>query len=275
VLSPPLLLISTLLFTELLSAALAFYVFHRVAVRIPATSTAWLAVGSATGFLFLVHARNIGLVVPLALLACVELRRQNHTALALAFTAGLAVPIAVRTAATYRFWGTWLTTPHARPGEWSGWSAAAGESWTRLAGLLMDQEFGLLVYAPVYLLSIAGLVAMWKGSGGLAARIAFTVAWYVGLILCPLTNAHGWTGGWSPVARFLAPVAPILGIAVLAGIRALPRPAVAAVCAAQIAISAYMWQHPKLLWNDGTGRARMCAHVGETVCSYLPSFTRR
>ena len=108
-----------------------------------------------------------------------------------------------------------------------------------------------------------------------ALSAVLTVGLYLALIICPLTNVHGWTGGWSPAARFLTPIAPLLGLFVFAGLKAAPRPLAAAVVALQIAISAYAWQHPKILWNDGDGRAALCEPLGDRVCGYLPSLTRR
>ena len=46
-----------------------------------------------------------------------------------------------------------------------------------------------------------------------------------------------------------------------------------AVVAIQIAISAYAWQHPKMLWNDGDGRAAVCTGASTAACAWLPSFT--
>ena len=85
----------------------------------------------------------------------------------------------------------------------------------------------------------------------------------------------GCAGGWSPAARFLTPIAPLLGLFVFAGLTAAPRPLAAAVVTLQIAISAYAWQHPKILWNDGDGRAAVCEPPGAGVCAYLPSLARR
>jgi hypothetical protein len=42
----------------------------------------------------------------------------------------------------------------------------------------------------------------------------------------------------------------------------------------QIAIDAYAWQTPKVLWNDGDGTAAFCARGGAAVCPYLPSIPR-
>jgi hypothetical protein len=90
-----------------------------------------------------------------------------------------------------------------------------------------------------------------------------------------VSRSTPWTGGWSPAARFLAPVVPLLGIAVAAAIPVLPRALLIAIVALQITIDAYAWQHPKNMWNDGDGVAAVCARGGMTFCRYLPSFTDR
>ncbi len=45
---------------------------------------------------------------------------------------------------------------------------ALGDAARRPAGLLLDQEFGLLVYAPVFVLAVPGLVALWRRDRALA-----------------------------------------------------------------------------------------------------------
>jgi hypothetical protein len=257
-LSPPLLIFSVLFFTELLSALLTFFVFHHVAIRKDDDGDGvrrWALTGLATGFLFLVHARNIGLVVPLALLALVRLRADPRGAARAAYAVSLAAMIAVRTLVNYRFWGEWLTNPHARLSGWPGSGGVIAESAARLSGLLIDREFGLLAYAPVYVIAIAGAVALYKTRRDILIAMALVVAVYVGMIVCPITNVHGWTGGWNPAGRFLTPVLPLVGMLVVMGMGVLPRALVIAAVVLQLAIDAYAWQHPKILWNDGDGRA--------------------
>lgn len=277
-LSPPLLIQSVLFFTELPSALLAFFVFGRLAVPgAPppvggpggASARRWLLLGAATGLLLFVHARNAGLVLALAALGLAAAWKQAAPGGAMAFGLGLAVPVAVRTAVTYWFWGTLLTTPHAAFGAPAGLAASASETWTRLAGMLVDQEFGLLPYAPIYGLAAVGLVAM--PDRGLARHILFVCACYLVVVLSPITNVHGWTGGWSPPARFLAPIVPLLALALPFAVRAVPRVLLTVLVAVQVGINAYMWQHPKDLWNDGDGTAAVCSRAGRTFCRYLPS----
>ena len=67
-------------------------------------------------------------------------------------------------------------------------------------------------------------------------------------------------------------VVPLLGLFVYAGLRESPRAIAAPILVLQIAISAYAWQHPKMLWNDGDGIAAFCETTAARVCSWLPSF---
>src|SRR5205085_7198970 len=129
VLSPPILSHSFLFFTEIVSAFIALSVFVWIrdgrAGRAGGTRAAEAATlfqfrceallaGAATGYLLLVHARNVGLIAGLVLLALLRARRWRDRGMIVAFLAGAAVLLAVRTGVTYHFWGTLITTPHER-----------------------------------------------------------------------------------------------------------------------------------------------------------------
>ncbi len=274
-LSPPLLIFSVLFFTELVSALLCFLVFYKIRLRDTRGAAQWWWLGCATGLLFLLHARNVGLTIPLTALALHRLRDPGRRYEAGAFALGLCALVAVRSGINYAFWGTLVSNPHARFADWPGWAALVGETATRTIGLLADQEFGLLIYAPVYVAALWGAMVLMKTRRDVALSVFLTAGVYVALIVCPLTNVHGWTGGWNPAARFLTPITPLLGLLVFAGLRAAPRAIVVAVVTLQVAISAYAWQHPKILWNDGDGRAAFCEQLGDRVCANLPSLARR
>jgi hypothetical protein len=184
----------------------------------------------------------------------------------------LGALLIVRTAINYHMWGTWLTSPHARAGEWDGWTKVVVTAGRRLAGMLLDQEFGLLPYAPVFVLAAFGLVVLARTRRALVWQLCVVAGLYVLTVILPITNVHGWTGGWSPAARFLVPVVPLLAIGVAAAIRATPRVLLVPLIVLQIAIDAYAWQHPKNLWNDGDGIAAVCSRGGARGCAYLPSF---
>jgi hypothetical protein len=84
-----------------------------------------------------------------------------------------------------------------------------------LPGLLFDQEFGLLVYAPVFVLAVPGVIALWRRSRALALAVAVLV-----LAMFAVAGAWPmWRGGFNPPARFLVPVVPALALAVASGLR--------------------------------------------------------
>jgi hypothetical protein len=289
VLSPPILSHSFLFFTEILSAFIALYVFMWIRERHAepesdaasgATSARSrlqaLLAGAATGYLLLVHARNVGLIAGLMILVLLRSRRWPDRGLIALFLGAAAVLFAVRTGVTYYFWGTWLTTPQARLGTVGGLQPLVIESLTRVAGWLFDQEHGLLPYAPIYLLVPAGWFALWKRDRELCVEITILVGAYVGVMTMPLLNAHGWRGGWTPAARFLVPVAPFLAILVFAAVAQLRRlPAiVVAIAGAQVCLDALLWQHPKLMWNNGIGTSALLAFLDRGtgwLSSYVPS----
>jgi hypothetical protein len=161
----------------------------------------WWWLGCLTGFLFLLHARNIGLAIPLTALALYQLRGPMRRGEAGAFALGVCALLAVRTGVNYWFWGALISGPHARLAGWPGWAALIGETTTRAIGLLVDQEFGLLIYAPMYVVALWGSKALMKQRRDVAVSAFLTAGLYVALIICPLTNVHGWTGGWNPAAR--------------------------------------------------------------------------
>ena len=169
-LSPPLLAYSTLFFTELVSALLAFYVFSRLVWRPVHNAAGWLAIGALAGSLLLVHVRNVGLVVGLAIVASTILLRQRRADAVWPFFGGLAAMAALRTAITHHMWGTWVTTPHAAPGVWEGWKGTLELTGMRIVALLVDQEYGLLIYAPVYALAFVGLVVVARPRRARSAR---------------------------------------------------------------------------------------------------------
>jgi hypothetical protein len=271
-LSPPVLIFSILFFTELPAAALALFVFRRTVMTPPAGVVPWAVTGAATGFLFLLHARNAGLVAAFLALGLAATFRQRRAPHAAAFAAGAAVLLAIRTAINHLFWGTWVTTPHAALGELRGIIETANVAGTRLAGLLVDQEFGLLVYAPFLVLAPLGLVLMRPRP--IARAVMLAGACYLGLILWPVTNVHGWQGGWNPAGRFMLPLVPLAALALPAAFAAIPRAVLVVLLALQIFLDGYLWQNPKDLWNDGDGRAAICGRSGAGVCQWLPAVRR-
>ena len=70
-------------------------------------------------------------------------------------------------------------------------------------------------------------------------------------VLSPLTNAHGWTGGWSPPARFLVPVLPVVALLVIRGLSVAPRAICAPLLAVQLSSRAEQQIYRKSAEADG------------------------
>ena len=79
-----------------------------------------------------------------------------------------------------------------------------------LGGLLFDQRFGLIPYAPVLAFAFVGLGVMLTrpSSRRLALELGFAMLPY----LVTVTHFAMWWGGWSPPARFFVPVLPLLAV---------------------------------------------------------------
>lgn len=71
-----------------------------------------------------------------------------------------------------------------------------------IAGLLLDQQFGLLPNAPVYALAFAGLWPLWQRRRRVAVELVAVVAPYV----LAVAGFHMWWGGRSSPVRFLVPI---------------------------------------------------------------------
>jgi hypothetical protein len=272
-LTPPILSHSFLFFTEIPSALVTLFVLRRLTLHPVSGRPLALLTGFLTGALLVIHARNVGIVAGLVLTAVVMTRRQALTPATLgAFLAGTTLGAIGRIVTTQVLWGTWVTTPHATLGEFPGVTATGTEMFVRATGLLFDREYGLFAYGPLYILAAPGLLLLAKRHAALLHGTAAVLICYLLPVLLPVTNVHGWTGGWSPAARFLVPVAPLLFLGVYASGADASRAGrvfIGVLIVAQVAINAFVWQFPKTLWNDGDGISAF-AWTG-----WLPSWSDR
>ena len=151
--------------------------------------------------LFAVIAGCLGALILLRLSAT-----RNPAAKAVAF---LAVPAASAVAWLGYFvaiYGTPDPSAPYGPGEIGSLQWVPGG----LGGLLFDQRFGLIPYAPVLTFAFVGLGVMLTrpSSRRLALELCFAMLPY----LVTVTHFAMWWGGWSPPARFFVPVLPLLAV---------------------------------------------------------------
>jgi hypothetical protein len=202
-LSPPLVHYAGLIFTEV-PAALVVAVGLRHA-RGPAAPRTALAVGAALALLPWLNVRYAVLTVALLAFAL-----SARPAIHLAFAWMVPSIASAAALALYHFRLYGFFDPRRVYGRRP--ELSLGGLPTGLPGLLLDQEFGLLVYAPVFALAAAGIIALWRRSRRLAL--------VAGALVLAVTSVAGawpmWRGGFNPPARFLVPVVPALALAVAA-----------------------------------------------------------
>jgi hypothetical protein len=87
-------------------------------------------------------------------------------------------------------------------------TGARGNPLRAAVGLLLDRSYGLLPFAPVFLLSLAALPRMARRP----ARAWWPWALVLASILAPVLTWRMWWGGQSPPARFLVPLVPFLAV---------------------------------------------------------------
>jgi hypothetical protein len=249
---------------------LATYVFRRLSLRSIHTGSVALVVGASTGFLLILHARNVGLVAGLVIIAMLMARQRLFGRKLLpVFLIGVAAGVVGRTLVTSILWDSFIQTPHAALRTDLPIAMIGREIFVRATGLLFDREYGLLAYAPIYSLAVPGLLVLMRHASTLHRHSVIVAACYLLPVLLPVTNVHGWSGGWSPAARFLVPIAPLLWLPVYAFWAHSSRAGQAVatmLLVLQIAIDAVVWQFPKTLWSDGDGVA------SATFARWLPTW---
>jgi hypothetical protein len=201
-LSPPLVHYAGLVFTEVPAALLLSFGLRRgrdaalgrggaVAVGLSAAALPWL---------------NVRYVPLAALVIAHALWRNPRSRLVLAAVApavASGVGLLVYHQVLYGFWDP--RRVYGRRPEFALSNLAEG-----LPGLLLDQEFGLLVYAPVLALALLGLAFLWRCD----RRLAITVGVAAGVVVLTAGAWPMWRGGFNPPGRFLVPIAPLLAVAV-------------------------------------------------------------
>lgn len=251
--SPPILSYSFLFFTELVAALIVLICVRHIfePTRSPG---GWLLTGALVGWLTFLHIRNGPISLALAGVAIVQHRFRLRELIP--FAGGIAAIAALRTTVHWHLWGTLLMNEHGRMGGFDEARGLLRETLVRASGLVLDQEFGLLALAPIYLLALPGVIHLWRRSRAVAVALSTVIAAAVVSIVLPIINPYGFVGGWSPAPRFLVPIVPLLGIAVAfggSGWKGPRRAVVWTLVAAQIGLALLVWNEPKVLWENGDG----------------------
>jgi hypothetical protein len=187
--------------------------------------------------------------------------RAQHVGALTAAAAAVVLPIAALVVLTWVAWGH-PGGPQAIAGPLSAARIPEGS-----LGLLLDRERGLLSYAPIYLLLPACWVIAWRRRWALMVPVL--------LLFLPAAAFLEWFGGFSPAARYLVPVVPLLVLPAADALESRRLRWIAlALSGFQAAICAYVWQAPRTLWPRelGTNQAlEAIPFVGLQYSRLLPS----
>lgn len=200
-LSCPLGAFSLLVFPEIPAALCVVYAARRLLAQRNAPWQ-WALVGASAAALPWLHQRFILVALALALVAVLRHRRtmgwrDRLAAVVPPFVAGMALL-------------GWWTYLYGRPlpasGDHAGFSGPVG-FLKGTAGVLIDQQWGLLTYSPLLALAIATAVPFARSQFADALPLALIVVPYAAFV----ADFSQWYGGLSSPARFLTAIVPLAG----------------------------------------------------------------
>jgi hypothetical protein len=196
-----------------------------LAVMVALTAKRPWAIGLACGVLPWLSTKYAPMSAALLLTALVRgsgtMSLKSVTDAAIRMGAGLSIPyltlLALWFTFFYAYWGSPLPqAPYGALTQTTPWNLVFGAP-----GLLFDQEYGLLPYAPVYILAATGLWAMWR-SGGETRTWAIVVTVVFAALLGTVGAFRIWWGGAAAPARPLASGLLVLALPMAAAYREAP-----------------------------------------------------
>ncbi|HEX9990619.1 MAG TPA: SMP-30/gluconolactonase/LRE family protein [Chloroflexia bacterium] len=243
--SNPIMSYSYLLFTEMPAALLLLYAFRRLALGWGANGPIRLIlIGACLGYVPWLAFRCVPLVGVIGLYALVQWWRhlranskseiRNSILASLLSTLWFLGPIALSAALTvwfnyYKF-GRPLPSPEMNQRgrvetffwPWQGIDELS-RFFNAVIGTLFDRPMGFFTYAPVYILAIVGIIAMFRSGRGGDRRIVGWLALFTLPYMFLIFSYEGWNGIWSPPARYMTTFAPFLAAPLAMSLLALSR----------------------------------------------------
>ena len=235
-----------------------------------------IACGALLGVLPWLHTKFVIFTALFGAALLWQLRRRPAAAVALA--APMAFSIGSWLAFFYVIYGTF--NPEAPYGDYPRLYVLTRNIPRGLLGLLFDQKFGLLPYAPVYLFAAVGTWLMlrqreWRWFGAILLTVT---AFHIG----STTRLYMWWGGNSAPARFLVPILPCLAAPIAVAAAHWRSPAARAllwttlVASVVIAIGGLADPQRLLLFSDPRGKGRILELLQgpAPLTSLLPTFAQ-
>jgi len=267
--SNPLMSFSYLIFPEIPAALLMVYAYRRI--RQPANN-GWQTAGVALSIAFLpwLHARFALLALTLGgywfskhFWQASSLSRSSVLPL-------LAPSLSAAALLDYYFFFYRSFLPNAQ--DHGGTSDVMG-TLNGVAGLFLDQQWGLLIAAPAYLLAMAAALLFLRNR---------EAGWWLSVTLPYLVliaNYRLWWGEWCPPARYLVAILPLLALPLGRALGQAPRRMVAVglpLALASWAIMGVFLYDPRLMYNQPIGQAELFLWLARTsrldLTSSIPSF---
>jgi hypothetical protein len=153
-----------------------------------------------------------------ALLLVLALHRLVDRMLPLRALVWLALPQAATLwlFALYNFAITGSARPDAMFLAWGPGGVTTAHVGQGFFGLMLDLRYGILPYAPVYLLAAAGILAPGRGAERLRRALPVAAVYYL-----TVASADDWHGAVSNLGRYFMPIAPfVLALGAVAVARA-------------------------------------------------------
>jgi len=264
----PALFLLTAAYPELPAAVLAVAVFRRWLSSHAVSSLGSVVWGLGFGLLPLLHIKFLPLAAVLGL-GSLHFWRGKRWGVLVGMSAGLLGVL------TFFYYLTGSFNPLTSWGTqrvfWSGIPRG-------LAGLLFDQEAGLLPASPFYVFTLVALVSFlrWRPALG------FLVVAALAAVALPGAAHPVWFGGTSAPARFLFPALPLLAACAGAvwrqesgrGMYPWARPLLLSSVLFGIYMASVPGQYLYLNQRDGTGRLWEALGASWDLTHYLPSIQR-
>ena len=235
----------------------------------------WALRGSALALLPWLHTKFIVLLAIFAVGLGLRLLRRPTRLIALG--APMAVSCAAWLYSFYALYGRF--DPEAPYGAYSRIYVLTSNIPHGLLGLFFDQKFGLLVYSPLYLVTLAGV---WCGLRDTKLRFATTIlVTVIAAFVGSTARLYMFWGGSSAPARFFVPIlpciAPFVALAIARYQSATSRALVGLWLAIGLGIAAVGIVDPArfMLFSDPHGRARILEWLqgGSPLALVVPTFT--
>ncbi len=266
----PLMSYAYLIFPEIFAALAIVYAYRR-SREAQNTAVQWLGVGLSLAVLPWLHARFIPAVLGLVAILVAGWLRERSWRRRLA---GLLPPL-LSAVALLAYYLAIYGKPFPSTEDHAGFNTPP-EIVNAAFGLFLDEQWGLLLHAPIYLLTAVGFGVLWRTRRNDLSAILAVALPYLALV----AFYRVWWGEWGPAARYLAPLAP-LAITPLAAWAGQVRRAVAVIVVALLtlpglAIMAGFLAAPQLLYNQPDGFNALftnwAASRGEVWPKFFPSF---